>query len=256
MCGICGVVNWDGAPVEEEVVGRMAATLRHRGPDGQGVFVDGPCGLGHTRLAVIDLSPDAAQPMANEDGSLYIVFNGEVYNYRTLREQVAGRGHRLSSHSDTEVILHLYEDFGPACLDYLRGMFAFALWDGRQRRLVLARDRVGKKPLFYYHDAHRFVFGSEIKALLAHPDVPRALNTASLPHYLAHGYVPAPETMFASIRQLPPGHVLTVENGSVHATPYWHWPLSRAGELGELSRRGSGRSGCSTLCAMRSACAW
>ena len=233
MCGICGVVHLDSTPVEEEIVRRMAATLAHRGPDGQRVVVDGPCGLGHTRLAVIDLSPDAAQPMPNEDGSLHIVFNGEIYNYRTLREQVTARGHRLSSHSDTEVILHLYEDFGPTCVDHLRGMFAFALWDGPRQRLILARDRVGKKPLYYYCDSHRFVFGSEIKALLAHPQVPHRLNTAALPYYLVHGYVPAPETMFAGIKQLPPGHVLIVENGSVHATPYWHWPLGETGELGE-----------------------
>lgn len=241
MCGICGVVNWDGTPVEEEVVGRMAITLRHRGPDGQGIFVDGPCGLGHTRLAVIDLSPDAAQPMANENGSLHIVFNGEIYNYRMLREQVAGRGHRLFSHSDTEVVLHLYEDFGPAGVDHLLGMFAFALWDERRQRLVLARDRVGKKPLFYYHDPHRFVFGSEIKALLAHPDVPRQLNIAALPYYLAHGYVLAPETMFAGIKQLPPGHVLIVERENMQAIPYWHWPvggMEKPGELGELGESG------------------
>jgi asparagine synthase (glutamine-hydrolysing) len=245
-------MNWDRAPVEEAVVRRMMATLAHRGPDGRGVFVNGPCGLGRTRLAVIDLSPDAAQPMANEDGSLHIVFNGEIYNYRALREQVAAQGHRLSSHSDTEVILHLYEDFGPTCVDHLRGMFAFALWDGPRQRLVLARDRVGKKPLFYYHDDHHFVFGSEIKALLAHPQVPRRLNTTALPYYLIHGYVPAPETMFAEIKQLPPGHVLIVENGSVHATPYWHWPL-RGRESEELKELGEGEWAEQVLDALREA---
>ncbi|RLC72188.1 MAG: asparagine synthetase B, partial [Chloroflexi bacterium] len=142
---------------------------------------------GHARLAVIDLSVAASQPMPNEDGSLHIVFNGEIYNYRALREQVAAQGHTLHSRSDTEVILHLYEDNGPRCVEQLRGMFAFAIWDGRRRRLFLARDRVGKKPLFYYHDAGHFIFGSEIKALLAHPDVPRALNATALPYYLAHG---------------------------------------------------------------------
>jgi asparagine synthase (glutamine-hydrolysing) len=196
--------------------------------------VDGHVGLGHTRLAVIDRSPGAAQPMPNEDGSLHIVFNGEIYNYRALQEQVVARGHQLHSRSDTEAILHLYEDDGLRCVDYLRGMFAFAIWDGSQRRLLLARDRVGKKPLFYYHDAGRFIFGSEVKALLAHPDAPRALNVAALPYYLAHGYVPAPDTMFAGIKQVPPGHVLIVESGDVHAAPYWHWPLGGMGELEEL----------------------
>ncbi|MDY7041084.1 MAG: asparagine synthase (glutamine-hydrolyzing) [Chloroflexota bacterium] len=224
MCGICGVVNWDGAPVEEELIGQMASTLVHRGPDGQNVFVDGHVGLGHTRLAVIDLSTAADQPMVNEDESLHIVFNGEIYNYRELRGQVAARGHRISSQSDTEVILHIYEDEGPRCVERLRGMFAFAIWDRARQRFFLARDRVGKKPLYYYHRNHRFVFGSEIKALLAHPDVPRRLNVAAVPHYLAHGYVPGPETMFAGIRQLPPGHLLLVDDGSVTVRRYWDFP--------------------------------
>ncbi|MBC7250915.1 MAG: asparagine synthase (glutamine-hydrolyzing) [Anaerolineae bacterium] len=238
MCGICGVVNREGVPVQEELVRRMAGTLAHRGPDGRGVFVNGPCGLGHTRLAVIDLSPAAAQPMANEDGSLHIVFNGEIYNYRALREQVAAQGHALHSHSDTEVILHLYEDEGLHGVERLRGMFAFALWDSPRQRLFLARDRVGKKPLYYYQDDRRFVFGSEIKALLAHPQVPRRLNTAALPYYLVHGYVPAPETMFAGVKQLLPGHVLIVESGSVRTVPYWHWPLGEMGETGERGELG------------------
>lgn len=238
MCGICGVVNRDGAPVEEKIVRRMLATLAHRGPDGHEVFVDGHVGLGHARLAVIDLSVAASQPMPNEDGSLHIVFNGEIYNYRALREQVAARGHTLHSRSDTEVILHLYEDNGPRCVEQLRGMFAFAIWDGRRRRLFLARDRVGKKPLFYYHDAGRFIFGSEIKALLAHPDVPRALNATALPYYLAHGYVPTPETMFTGIKQVPPGHVLTVEGDELSMTRYWRWPLGESGRPGKLKEPG------------------
>jgi asparagine synthase (glutamine-hydrolysing) len=224
MCGICGLYHADGQLADAELLARMIATLHHRGPDNVGVWADGPVGLANARLAVIDLSPDAAQPMGNEDGSIWIVFNGEIYNYQTLRRQAAARGHQLFSHSDTEVLLCLYEDYGPACLGHLRGMFAFAIWDSRQRRLFLARDRVGKKPLFYYCDPERFVFGSEIKALLAHPLLPRRLKVDAVPAYLVYGYVPAPDTMFADIQELPPGHWLTLEDGQISVERYWDVP--------------------------------
>lgn len=227
MCGIAGklYLNLQGT-VETDLLQRMTAALRHRGPDDEGVWVEGPVGLGHRRLAIIDLSPRAHQPMVNEDGSLRIIFNGEIYNFQTLREDLQQKGHVFQSESDTETILHLYEEKGAQCLQHLQGMFAFALWDARHHTLFLARDRLGKKPLYYYRDGTRFIFASEIKALLAHPEVPRQVNSRVLPLYLSYGYVPAPYTMFANIYELPPGHFLTVQDGQVSIREYWdiHYP--------------------------------
>jgi asparagine synthase (glutamine-hydrolysing) len=227
MCGIAGKLHLglQGA-VKTEVLQRMTAALRHRGPDGEGIWVEGPVGFGHQRLAIIDLSPRAGQPMTNEDGSLRIVFNGEIYNFQSLREDLQQKGHVFHSESDTETILHFYEEEGVACLQRLRGMFAFALWDAKHRTLFLARDRLGKKPLYYYRDGNRFIFASEIKAILAHPEVPRQVNHQVLPLYLSYGYVPAPYTMFADIYELPPGHFLTVQAGQVSVHEYWdvHYP--------------------------------
>ena len=232
MCGICGMVRFDGAPADADVLAGMIATLRHRGPDDEGVYTSGPVGLANSRLAVIDLSPAGHQPMSNAacvergHGPLWIAFNGEVYNFPALRCELERRGHRLASHTDTEVILHLYEELGPACVERLRGMFAFALWDERRQRLFVARDRLGQKPLYYFFDGRLFAFGSEIKALLACPGVPRAVNVAAVPAYLAYGYVPTPDTMFRHVRQLPPGHTLLLEDGRLEVAEYWdvHYP--------------------------------
>ena len=199
----------------------MAGTLAHRGPDAQGAHLDGPLALGHRRLKIIDLSEAAGEPMANEDGSLWLIFNGEVYNFRELRQKLRSR-HRFRSEGDGEVILHLYEERGEDAVRELDGMFAFALWDARRRRLLLARDRAGKKPLFYHDSPRLFAFASEAKALLAHPEVPHERDVSALPLYLTYGYVPTPGTFYRGLRALPPAHLLVAtENGIEGPRPYW-----------------------------------
>ena len=199
----------------------MASALIHRGPDGEGAWIRGNVGLAHRRLAIIDLSTAANQPMCNEDGSIWITFNGEVYNFVELRKELQERGHSFRTHSDTEVIIHAYEEYGRGCLDKLRGMFAFAIWDAPARTLFLARDRVGKKPLFYYHGPDRFLFASEIKALLTESSVPRETDPIAIDHFLALGYVPGPRTAFNGIKKLPPAHWLEVRNGKLETGRYW-----------------------------------
>lgn len=221
MCGICGLYHADGQPADTDLLARMIATLRHRGPDDVGLWSNGPVGLANTRLAVIDLSPAGHQPMSNEDGTVWIAFNGEVYNFTELRRHVAQRGHRLTSRADTEAVIHLYEDLGTGCVHLLRGMFAFALWDGREQRLFLVRDRLGQKPLYYSWDGTRLAFASEIKALLECPWLPREVNVEAVPAYLAHGYVPIPDTIFRHVRALPPGHTLAIEGGRLEVAEYW-----------------------------------
>jgi asparagine synthase (glutamine-hydrolysing) len=199
----------------------MSGALAHRGPDGEGVHVDGPVGLGHRRLSIIDLSEAASEPMTNEDRTLWLVFNGEIYNFKELRRDLEPR-HRFRSQGDGEVILHLYEERGEEAVRALDGMFAFALWDARRRRLLLARDRVGKKPLFYHDGPEAFAFASEVKALLAHPAVPRERDPEALPLYLTYGYVPTPATFYHGIRALPPGHYLVATEAATAApVPYW-----------------------------------
>jgi asparagine synthase (glutamine-hydrolysing) len=207
----------------------MTATLAHRGPDGEGVHLDGPVGLGHRRLSIIDLSEAASEPMTNEDGSLWLVFNGEIYNFRELRRSLESR-HPFRSQGDGEVILHLYEEKGEAAVAELDGMFAFALWDARQRRLLLARDRTGKKPLYYHDGPGAFAFASEAKALLAHPSVPHERDTSALPLFLTYGYVPTPGTFYRGIRALPPAHTLAVtEAGTGAPQRYWRARFTSAG---------------------------
>ncbi|MFQ5406830.1 MAG: asparagine synthase (glutamine-hydrolyzing) [Anaerolineales bacterium] len=221
MCGICGVLNSGSQPVESERLERMTAMLQHRGPDDSGVWAHGPVGLGNTRLAVIDLSPAGRQPMSDASGRVHIVFNGEIYNFQALREQLLRTGHTFASGTDTEVILKLYLDHGTDCLHHLHGMFALAIWDAAKRSLLLARDRLGKKPLYYYRRDNRLIFASEIKSLLEYPDVPRVLNLEAVPYYLAYGYVPAPQTIFAGIRALLPGERMTVCEGALEIQTYW-----------------------------------
>ena len=225
MCGIAGQVNMDGRPVNRERIAAMGARLRHRGPDDQGVYVNGPVGLAHQRLSILDLSPAGHQPMSNEDGSVWIVFNGEIYNFQELRDSLPS-SHRLRSRSDTEVIIHLYEEHGVQCLSMLRGMFAFAIWDQRHQRLVLARDRLGKKPLFYTADERGLAFASELKALLVDRTCPD-IDPVALHHYLTFQYVPAPRTIFRGIRKLPPGHLLVYEGGKVSESAYWSLDYDR-----------------------------
>ncbi|MGH7322964.1 MAG: asparagine synthase (glutamine-hydrolyzing) [Candidatus Rokuibacteriota bacterium] len=220
MCGIAGQVAW-GGQAEARLVQTMIDALRHRGPDDQGVWADGPAALGSRRLAVIDLSSRARQPMANEDGSLHAVLNGEIYNYRALRADLEGRGHRFRSDSDTEVVVHGYEDAGVECLRTFRGMFALALWDTSRRTLLLARDRLGKKPLFYAPTGDGLRFASEVQAILQDPAIPRVPDLAALGQYLTWGCVAAPRSAFQGIQKLPPAHYLLAREGEVRTRCYW-----------------------------------
>jgi asparagine synthase (glutamine-hydrolysing) len=230
MCGIAGALAFGGGDA-----GRSDEQLRcmaHRGPDADGVFARGQGWVGQTRLSIIDLAR-GDPPIANEAGTIGVALNGEIYNYRELRAGLRARGHTLATDGDTEVIAHLAEELAPAALaTALEGMFAIAAWDEPRGRLVLARDRFGKKPLYYFHDGHRLVFGSEIKSVLAHPHVPRELRADVIPDYLTFGYVPAPDTFYAGIRQVPPGHVLVAgTGGEVRLERYWEprWPGADAG---------------------------
>jgi asparagine synthase (glutamine-hydrolysing) len=202
---------------------RMLDTLAHRGPDGRGVRAldDGAVLLGHRRLAIIDLSPEGAQPIGNEDGTVWLTFNGEIYNYRDLREELIRRGHRFSSRTDSEVIVHAWEEWGRDCVSRLRGIFAFGLWDGREKTLFLARDPLGVKPLYYACYAHRFTFASQPKAILADPDFPRAIDPYGLRDFLAYGYVPHARCAFAGMAKLPAGHTATLKGGALELSRYW-----------------------------------
>jgi asparagine synthase (glutamine-hydrolysing) len=222
MCGICGVLYHDRSrPVTQALVQQMNRVLRHRGPDEEGSWIKQNVGLGHCRLSIIDLSPLGRQPMSNEDGTVWITFNGEIYNYPELRAELVQKGHKFRSQTDTEVIVHLWEEEGERCVERLRGMFALALWDENQQVLFLARDRMGKKPLFYADLPDRFLFGSEIKALLQDPDFPREVDLEAIHHYLAYQSVPAPYCAFKGIRKLPPAHSLLLKNGRVKLRRYW-----------------------------------
>src|SRR6266478_6414904 len=206
MCGISGFLIAGGAPPAPELEARlwaMIAMLRHRGPDDEGVWTDGRAGLAHARLSIIDLSPAGHQPMANADETIWITYNGEIYNFAEIRQELEARGYAFRSRSDTEVIVNGWHAWGPKIFSRLRGMFALAIWDRRSQRLILARDRLGKKPLYYAATATAFLFGSEIKALLTWPGVPRTADLSAIDRYLTLGYVPAPETAFAGIRKLP-----------------------------------------------------
>jgi asparagine synthase (glutamine-hydrolysing) len=222
MCGISGKLYFDkNRPVTKQELRRMAKTLVHRGPDGEGIGVDRNVGLAHRRLAIIDLRPEAGQPMSNEDGSVWLTFNGEIYNFRELRKDLEALGHTFRTDSDTEVIVHAYEEYGRDCLRRLRGMFAFAIWDAHTRTLFLARDRVGKKPLFYFVDHDRFLFASEIKAILTDRSIPIEPDPVAIDHYLALGYIPPPLTAFQGIQKLPPAHWLEVRDGQLKIGRYW-----------------------------------
>jgi asparagine synthase (glutamine-hydrolysing) len=235
MCGICGYVDTQGEPPDRAILDRMVSVLAHRGPDGAkaSVLASGPEGptavLGHTRLAIIDLSDAAAQPISNEDGTISVVFNGEIYNFKELRRGLETRGHTFRSTGDTEVIVHAYEEWGDECTHRLDGMFAFALWDGRRRRILLARDRVGKKPLYFAWDGRRLTFASEIKSLRVCPWIDSTPVWEAVPRYLAWGYVPWPDTMFAGIRQLAPGSWMVLEGGRLsEPVPYWSPPVAKS----------------------------
>jgi asparagine synthase (glutamine-hydrolysing) len=221
MCGICGKVNFDrGAKVSPALVKSMADTISHRGPDDEGHYISGAVGLGFRRLSIIDLGT-GHQPLSNEDDSVWVVFNGEIYNYRELRADLKSKGHFFKTQSDTEVIVHLYEEYGESCVEKLRGMFAFAIWDDREKVLMLARDRVGIKPLYYWSSPKSLVFASEVKAILADPEVNADVDLTMIDRFLSFYFVPGEETLFKGIRKLAPGNYLIVRNSKVETRRYW-----------------------------------
>ena len=227
MCGICGKLGFEqNASVSRSLIGGMLETIRHRGPDDQGIYLSPGLGLGHARLSIIDLA-SGHQPLANENGSIWIVFNGEIYNYQELRRFLLEKGHVFKTQSDTEVIVHLYEELGPQCVEKLRGMFAFALWDQNNKTLVLARDRVGIKPLYYSLTEKAIVFASEIKAILADPEISRDLAPEIIDRFLTFLYVPGQETLLRGIQKLAPGHYLVVKNGAAEVRCYWDLNFSK-----------------------------
>ena len=222
MCGIAGIFEPTGThhPERAAILRRMTRTLVHRGPDDEGYFVDGPVGLGFRRLSIIDLTT-GHQPLSNEDGAVWVVFNGEIYNYSDLTVELEAKGHVFRTRSDTEAIVHAYEEWGVECVDHFRGMFAFAVWDQRQQQLFLARDRLGKKPLYYASVNGTLIFGSEIKALLAFPGLDRSLDLEAVSDYLSLLYIPAPKAIFRSVRKLPAGHYLLASPSGVQVRRYW-----------------------------------
>jgi len=226
MCGICGVIHLDGKPITESLLKAMNDTIAHRGPNGAGYLIDGNMGLAMRRLSIIDVA-GSDQPLYNEDETIALVFNGEIYNFRDLREDLAKRGHRFRTDGDGETVAHLYEEYGAECFKHLRGMYAIALWDKREKRLLLARDRMGQKPLYYYKDGKVLVFASEIKAILAHPDVPRESilcvdDPTRLTDYLSFGYIPKTYTAFQGIMMLPPAFRLSLDSeGNEKKLCYW-----------------------------------
>ncbi len=234
MCGLSGFVSLDQRAADAAIVRRMTATLAHRGPDDEGYYVAGPVALGHRRLQIIDLAT-GHQPIANETGTVHAMLNGEIYNYRALADMLRERGHRFVTSSDTEVIVHAWEEFGEDCLGHFNGMFALVLWDAERRILFAARDRLGEKPFYYAERAGWFIFGSELRALLAHPEVAAELDLRGLGRYLTSGYLPDPHAIVAGVSKLPPGHFLTVADGKTRVSRYWDLPFgaSRAPDADE-----------------------
>jgi len=232
MCGITGIVRRDGAQIDRELLTRMNDAIRHRGPDDDGFYFSDGVGLAMRRLAIIDLK-SGRQPIHNADRTAWIVFNGEIYNYRELRKQLEALGHNFYTDSDTEAIIHAYDEYGTDCPKHLRGMFALAIWNERDKSLFLARDRVGKKPLLYAQTGDQLIFGSEFTALLAHPAVSREVNYEAIHHYLSFIAVPAPLTAYQAIRKLEPGHWLLWQNGEIKSERYWQIDFSRKVNISE-----------------------
>jgi asparagine synthase (glutamine-hydrolysing) len=212
----------------------MGSAIRHRGPDGEGEWVDHEIGLGHRRLSIIDVD-GGGQPIGNEDDSIQIVFNGEIYNFIELREELEKSGHRFRTRSDTEVIVHAYEQWGSACVKRFNGMFAFAIWDSRKRELFLARDHLGIKPLYYVARDHQLLFASEIKSLLQHPECPRAMDLESLAELFTFRYVPAPKTLFQGIAKLPSAHFMVASRAGIRIERFWDWVPRQRKECDEAA---------------------
>lgn len=227
MCGIAGIVDYEAGSIDRQIIINMIDTMNHRGPDGEGVYSNANVALGHKRLSIIDVE-GSKQPLCNEDESIWITFNGEIYNYPELRKKLKARGHGFKTEGDTETLVHLYEDYGSEMVNHLQGMFAFAIWDVNKQTLFIARDRIGIKPLYYCTTQNSFIFASEIKALLQHPDVDASYRHESVWHYLTYRSVPAPDTLFENIYKLKPGHTLTVTKDGCYNKLYWDIPLSDA----------------------------
>lgn len=234
MCGIVGIIDLE-SKVESETLIRMRDTLSHRGPDGAGIYLsaDSKVGLGHRRLSIIDLSSAGRQPMCNENRRIWVTYNGEIYNFQTLREELIKKGHTFKSQTDTEIIIHSYEQWGEECVSRFIGMFSFAIYDENKEKLFLARDRFGIKPLFYYWDGERFLFGSEIKAIIAHPMVKRDIDSSAIYDYLTYLYIPTPKTIYKNIRKLPPAHTLTFDTNDLDIKEYWDVDFKSNEDLNE-----------------------
>jgi asparagine synthase (glutamine-hydrolysing) len=232
MCGISGIFDFGAQPVDKVVLANMTAAMRHRGPDGDGLYFSRGLGLGHRRLSIIDLE-GGAQPISNEDGTIEVVFNGEIFNFIELRSELQSLGHIFKTRSDTEVIVHAYEAWGPACVNRFNGMFAFALWDSKKDQLLLARDHLGVKPLYYLSVGKKLIFGSEVKVLLTHPECPREVDLRSLGQLFTLRYVPSPNTLFDGIKKLPPAHLMLVRRSGVEITRYWNWKPTINVEINE-----------------------
>jgi len=235
MCGIAGILDLKGNNIKDSLVKAMCDEMEHRGPDGEGIYI-GPntnIGLGHRRLSIIDLSEAGHQPMCNEDRTIWIVMNGEIYNFLELRENLIKKGHHFRSKTDTEVILHLYEEKGIDCIKELRGMFAFAIWDEKRKILILTRDRLGKKPLLYSFVNNKLIFASEFKALLIHPEISREINFIAMHHYLTYLCIPSPLTIFKDIKKLPPAHTLICKDGNIKIEKYWELDFSKKIKISE-----------------------
>lgn len=240
MCGIAGLADFDGRAVDAALLDRMCDALRHRGPDDGGTVVWPPAGrsataaagLGNRRLSIVDVQ-GGHQPIANETGEIWTVLNGEIYNHEALRERLIALGHRFATRADTEVVVHAYEQYGDACLEHLDGMFALAVWDGNRERLLLARDRFGKKPLCYWHDGARLAFASELQALTLAPGLPRAIDPEALSDYLAYMSVPAPRTIYRAVRKVPPAHVVIADRRGIEVRSYWQLDYTPKREISE-----------------------
>ncbi|MFH1593965.1 MAG: asparagine synthase (glutamine-hydrolyzing) [Candidatus Omnitrophota bacterium] len=237
MCGICGLIDNASGAISRDKIQAMTDKMTHRGPDNRGIYINlessPKVGLGHRRLSIIDLSSQGTQPMANEDESIRLVLNGEIYNYKTLREELKNKGHIFRSNTDAEVAVHLYEEHKEECVKYLRGMFAFAIWDQKKRTLFIARDRAGQKPLLYYHKDRRFVFASEFTSILESGLIEKKISYEAMHHYLTFGYIPAPLTIYEDIFKLPPAHTLTLEDEKATLRRYWNLDYSAKIKISE-----------------------
>src|SRR3989344_2598425 len=232
MCGIAGIINLNGQPVEEKEIGLMCQAIAHRGPDDQGIWIKGPVGLGNRRLSIIDLSSAGNQPIHNEDKTVWITFNGEIYSFKDLRKNLVKKGHKFYSQTDTEAIVHLWEEYGPNCVKFLRGQFAFGLWDDKKKILFLARDRLGQKPLKYYLTDKEIIFASELKAILKVKGVKKELDPIAVDHFFSLEAVPAPLTGFVNIKKLPAASYLVVKKGQATIKRYWKFKFLPKHKLG------------------------